>query len=87
MGMKDKLQEDLLQALRDGDDLRKRTLRMLQAGIINEEKAGKTQRELTEEEVLVVINRQAKQRRESARPWECSRCHYRRRSPVCPTPK
>ena len=63
--MKDRLKRDLWQALRDGDKQRKLTIRMLQAAIINAEKAGDSPRELTEENILEIIVRQVKQRRES----------------------
>jgi len=63
--MKDSLKRDLWQALRDGDKQRKLTIRMLQAAIINAEKAGDSPRELTEENILEIIARQVKQRRES----------------------
>ena len=63
--MKDRLKRDLWQALRDGDKQRKLTIRMLQATIINAEKAGDSPRELTEENILEIIARQVKQRRES----------------------
>jgi len=65
MGLKDKLTLDLRQALREGDETRKRTIRMLQAAILNEEKSGKAQRELSEDEMLGIVARQVKQRRES----------------------
>ena len=70
MRMKAKLTQDLRQALRDGDKQRKLTIRMLQAAIINEEKAGETPRELTEDEILGIIARQVKQRKESIAAYQ-----------------
>jgi len=68
--MKDRLARDLRQALRDGDKQRKSTIRMLHAAIINEEKAGESPRELTEEEILAIVVRQVKQRRESIAAYQ-----------------
>ena len=68
--MKDRLQGDLWQALRNRAKQRKLTLRMLLAAIVNEEKAGETPRELTEEEIMAIIVRQVKQRRESIAAYQ-----------------
>ena len=68
--MKDRLMGDLQTALRDGDKQRKLTIRMLRAAIINEEKVGESPRELTEEEILGIIARQVKQRRESIAAYQ-----------------
>lgn len=63
MSLKDRLIEDLKQAMRQGDERRKSTLRLLKAEIANAEiERG---RELSEDEVLAVVAKQAKQRRES----------------------
>ncbi len=63
MSLKDRLVEDLKQAMRQGDERRKSTIRLLRAEITNAEiERG---RELSDEEVLAVIAKQAKQRRES----------------------
>jgi uncharacterized protein YqeY len=68
--MKDRLMGELHQALRAGDKQLKLTIRMLQAAIINEEKAGESPRELTEEEIQAIIVRQVKQRRESIAAYQ-----------------
>lgn len=65
MSLKDQLSGDLKQAMLAGDDLRKSTLRMLIAAIGVVEVAGSTRRELTDPEVMQVLARQVKQRRES----------------------
>ena len=70
MGIKDRLAQDLVQALRARDSQRKLAIRMLRAAIINEEKAGESQRELTEDEILGVISRQVRQRRESIEAYQ-----------------
>jgi uncharacterized protein YqeY len=63
MGLKEKLQEDLKQAVRDRDETRKTTLRLALAAIKNAEIA--KGRELDNNELVAVISQQAKQRRES----------------------
>ena len=63
MSLKDRLTEDLKQAMRQGDEQRKSTIRLVKAAITNAEiERGK---ELGDDEVLAVIAKQAKQRRES----------------------
>jgi uncharacterized protein YqeY len=64
MGLKDRLEKDLRDALRNKDEQRKTTLRLVLAAIKNAEidKRG----ELEEGELLAVLSKQAKQRRESA---------------------
>ena len=65
MSLKEQLSGDLKQAMLAGDDLRKSTLRMLIAAIGVVEVAGSTRRELTDAEVMQVLAKQVKQRRES----------------------
>jgi uncharacterized protein YqeY len=63
MSLKDRLTEDLKQAMRQGDEQRKSTIRLVRAAITNAEiDRGE---ELNDDEVLAVIAKQAKQRRES----------------------
>ena len=64
--LKSKLQEDLNVAIKGRDELRSSTLRMTLAAITNEEVAGKEKRELSDDEVLKVITKEAKKRREAA---------------------
>ncbi|MER6285434.1 GatB/YqeY domain-containing protein [Streptomyces sviceus] len=64
--LKSKLQEDLNAAIKGRDELRSSTLRMTLAAITNEEVAGKEKRELSDAEVLKVITKEAKKRREAA---------------------
>jgi uncharacterized protein YqeY len=64
MGLKETLDSDLREALRSRDERRKTTLRLALAAIHNAEIAkGKA---LEEGEVLAVLSKEAKQRRESA---------------------
>ncbi|MFF3612695.1 GatB/YqeY domain-containing protein [Streptomyces sp. NPDC002580] len=64
--LKSKLKEDLNAAIKGRDELRSSTLRLTLSAITNEEVAGKTKRELSDEEVQKVIAREAKKRREAA---------------------
>src|ERR687890_1159426 len=64
--LKDRLQSDLTAAMRARDELTTATLRMVLTAIGNEEVAGKAARELSDDEVLKVITREAKKRREAA---------------------
>jgi len=64
--LKERLRTDLSAAMRARDNLRMRTLRMALTAITNEEVAGKAARELSDDEVLKVLAREAKKRREAA---------------------
>ena len=68
--LKKQLQEDLTAAIRARDELRSGTIRLTLSAITNEEVAGKVARELSDEEVLKVITREAKKRREAAEAFE-----------------
>ncbi|MDT0266980.1 GatB/YqeY domain-containing protein [Streptomyces sp. DSM 44915] len=67
---KSRLQGDLTAAIKERDELRSATLRMTLAAITTEEVAGKTARELSDDEVQKVIAREAKKRREAAEAFE-----------------
>jgi hypothetical protein len=61
--LKERLQSDTTAAMRSGDSLRRDTLRMVQNSAYNlEKKSGKP---LTDEELLAVVSREVKTRRES----------------------
>ena len=64
--LKAQLQHDLTTAIKARDELRSGTLRMTLAAITKEEVAGRTARELSDDEVQKVIAREAKKRREAA---------------------
>ncbi|MGW0465371.1 GatB/YqeY domain-containing protein [Streptomyces sp. NPDC003027] len=64
--LKAKLQDDLNAAIKERDELRSSTLRLTLAAITKEEVAGKTKRELSDDEVQKVIAKEAKKRREAA---------------------
>ncbi|MEU2061947.1 GatB/YqeY domain-containing protein [Streptomyces sp. NPDC013455] len=64
--LKSKLHDDLNAAIKERDELRSSTLRLTLAAITKEEVAGTEKRELSDDEVLKVITREAKKRREAA---------------------
>src|SRR5437588_10686734 len=64
--LKQRLQDDLTAAIKARDELRSSTLRLTLSAITTEEVAGKAARELSDDEVLKVITREAKKRREAA---------------------
>ena len=64
--LKDSLRSDLTDAIRSRDQLRADTLRMVLTSVTNEEVAGTAARELSDDEVLKVIAKEAKKRREAS---------------------
>ncbi len=64
--LKQKIQNDISEALRSGDELLKSTLRMALAAIKNAEVAGSEAVVLTDEQVVVVVRSEVKKRLESA---------------------
>jgi uncharacterized protein YqeY len=64
--LKDRLQADLTASMKARDELTTATLRMVLTAVGNEEVAGKVARRLSDDEVLKVIAREAKKRREAA---------------------
>jgi uncharacterized protein YqeY len=70
MGIKEKLRSDLTEAIRSRDELTSGTIRMVLSAITNEEVSGKTARELTDAEVITVLSREVKKRREAADAFE-----------------
>ena len=64
--LKDRLQSDLTTAMRGRDELTTATLRMALAAITTEEVSGSSARALSDDEVLKVLAREAKKRREAA---------------------
>ncbi|MDQ1698234.1 MAG: uncharacterized protein QOG34_97 [Frankiaceae bacterium] len=65
MSVKEQLRTDLTTAMKARDELTSSTLRMVLTAITTEEVAGKQARELSDDEVLKVIAREGKKRRES----------------------
>jgi uncharacterized protein len=64
--LKDRLRSDLTAAMKARDQVTVRTLRMALTSVSKEEVAGTTARELSDDEVLSVLTREAKRRREAA---------------------
>lgn len=64
--LKERLRADLNDAMRARDKVRMRTLRMALSSITNEEVAGTSARALSDEEVMKVLTREARKRREAA---------------------
>ncbi|GAA2619418.1 GatB/YqeY domain-containing protein [Actinomadura fulvescens] len=64
--LKEKLEADLSVAMKARDEVRTRTLRMALTAVKNEEVAGKQSRELSDDDVVKVLTREAKKRREAA---------------------
>ena len=67
--MKQRLQSDLTESIRSRDEVRSATLRMALAAITNEEVSGKEARVLSDDEITVVLGREAKKRRESVEAY------------------
>ena len=65
MGLKEKLQSDLTEAIRSRAEVKAGTIRMLLSAITNEEVSGKSARVLTDTEIITVLSREAKKRREA----------------------
>ena len=63
--LKERLRTDLTAAMRSRDKVRSGTIRMVLAAISEAEVAGTAARELTDEQVLDVVVREAKKRREA----------------------
>lgn len=63
--LKDQLKKDLTDAIKSHNQVVSGTLRMALTAITNEEVSGKESRELSDAEVLSVLTKEAKKRRES----------------------
>jgi uncharacterized protein YqeY len=68
--LKARLQADLNTSMKARDELTTATLRMALTAITTEEVAGKSARELSDDEVLKVLGREAKKRREAAEAFD-----------------
>ena len=64
--LKDSLRSDLTDAIRSRDQLRADTLRMVLTSVTTEEVAGTEARQLSDDEVLKVVAKEAKKRREAS---------------------
>ena len=70
MSIKEQLKKDLTEAIRGRNEITSGTIRMVLTAITNEEVAGKEARVLSDEEVITVLSREGKKRREAAEAFE-----------------
>ncbi|KYH43604.1 GatB/YqeY domain-containing protein [Branchiibius sp. NY16-3462-2] len=70
MSLKETLRADLTTAIKSRDQVSAATLRMTLASISNQEVAGDAHRDLSDDEVLAVITKEAKKRREAAAAYD-----------------
>jgi hypothetical protein len=68
--LKARLRSDLNAAMKARDELTTATLRMALTAVTTEEVAGKSARELSDDEVVRVLTREAKKRREAAEAFD-----------------
>jgi len=67
--LKEQLKSDLTTAMRARDQVRAGSIRMALTAVTNEEVAGKEHRELSDDDVLKVLTKEAKKRREAAEAY------------------
>ena len=70
VSLKSKLQADLNAAIKSRSTVVAETIRMVLTAVTNEEVAGKEKKELTDAEIITVLTREAKKRREAAEAFE-----------------
>ena len=68
--LKERLRADLTAAMKGRDELRASTLRMVLTAVKTEEVSGKASRELDDSDVVAVLQREAKKRREAATAFD-----------------
>lgn len=68
--LKNRLRADLNASMKARDALRTRTLRMALTAVTNEEVAGAAARELSDDEVLKVLTKEVKKRRDAAEAFD-----------------
>ncbi|WP_018157242.1 GatB/YqeY domain-containing protein [Demetria terragena] len=68
--LKSQLRSDLTSAMRERDQVRTATLRMTLTAVSNAEVSGTEARELSDDDVLKVITKEAKKRREAAEAYD-----------------
>ncbi|NDB18131.1 MAG: GatB/YqeY domain-containing protein [Actinobacteria bacterium] len=70
MTLKEQLRADLTTAIKSADKLTASTLRMALAAVTTEEVAGKQARELSDTDVVAVLTKESKKRREAATAYD-----------------
>ena len=68
--LKARLQSDLTTAMKERDEVSAATIRMVLTAITNEEVAGKEHRDLSDDDIVTVLGREAKKRREAAQAYD-----------------
>ncbi|HEX6932600.1 MAG TPA: GatB/YqeY domain-containing protein [Streptosporangiaceae bacterium] len=68
--LKDRIRADLTASMKDRDEVRTRTLRMVLTEISKEEVSGTSSRELEDAEIQRLLTREAKRRREAAEAFK-----------------
>ena len=68
--LKETIQNDLKSAMREKDAVVTGTLRMILSAITNEEVSGKEARELSDQDVITVLTREAKKRKEASAAYK-----------------
>lgn len=68
--LKEQIQADLTASIRAKDALTSGTLRMVLSAITNEEVSGKEARVLNDQDLITVLNREAKKRKEAATAYD-----------------
>lgn len=64
--LKERLRTDLTESMRARDELRTATIRMVLTAVTNAEVAGAESRQLSDDDVLAVLTKETKKRREAA---------------------
>jgi uncharacterized protein len=70
MNLKSQISEELTAAMKAKEELKKEVLRMLKAEVMKEEVAGNEKRELEDSEILKIVKRMVKQRKDSIEQFE-----------------
>ncbi|MDP4804792.1 MAG: GatB/YqeY domain-containing protein [Candidatus Nanopelagicales bacterium] len=68
--MKETMQSDLTVAIKARDEVSSSTLRMVLTALTNEEVSGKESKVLTDDDVLTVLGREGKKRKEAAEAYD-----------------
>ena len=72
MSIKEQLRLDLTEAIRGRNEVVSGTIRMVLSAITNEEVSGKEARVLSDDEVITVLSREAKKRREASEAFDAA---------------
>lgn len=72
MSIKEQLRLDLTEAIRGRNEVVSGTIRMVLSSITNEEVSGKEARVLSDDEVITVLSREAKKRREASEAFDAA---------------